>query len=296
VVLVLLVASINEQLNLGYALSFLLGGAGLAALYQTHGNLQGLRLRMASVPSTHAGDMLHVHIHVHNPHRRLGRHGLSLRADEGADIALSLDLSADEETQAVLSLPATTRGLKPLPRLTLETRYPLGLFRAWAHWRPAALALVWPAVAPDAPPLPASTEPGDTQGRAAHSPPGEHLDGLRDHRRGDPLRWVAWRKSSHTMLANGALVGRSPEPPAGSQPIWLDLERSEGLQRQALETRLSWLATWLLAAETRAQRGGPPYGLRLPGQASECGQGAKHLRHCLDRLATWEQRDGGMAA
>ena len=46
VLVVLLVASINERVNLGYALTFLLGGSALAATHQTHGNLQGLQLRL----------------------------------------------------------------------------------------------------------------------------------------------------------------------------------------------------------------------------------------------------------
>ncbi|PTT77018.1 DUF58 domain-containing protein, partial [Pelomonas sp. HMWF004] len=41
---VLLLASINEQLSLGYALTFALTGAGLASMHTTHGNLRGLQM------------------------------------------------------------------------------------------------------------------------------------------------------------------------------------------------------------------------------------------------------------
>ncbi|MBY0234095.1 MAG: DUF58 domain-containing protein, partial [Burkholderiaceae bacterium] len=40
----LLVASINDQLSLGYLLTFLLTGAGLASMHLTHANLHGLSL------------------------------------------------------------------------------------------------------------------------------------------------------------------------------------------------------------------------------------------------------------
>jgi hypothetical protein len=76
VFLVLLLASINEQVNLGYALSFLLGGAAMATLYQTHGNLHGVSLRLDSLRSVHAGQVLRVGITLGNQQRRLGRHGL----------------------------------------------------------------------------------------------------------------------------------------------------------------------------------------------------------------------------
>jgi uncharacterized protein (DUF58 family) len=80
VFLVLLLASINEQINLGYGLSFLLSGAAMAALYQTHGNLHGVRLRLGVVRSVHAGQVLRVGISLHNAHRQRGRFGLLITA------------------------------------------------------------------------------------------------------------------------------------------------------------------------------------------------------------------------
>src|SRR5574343_479468 len=54
--LVLLLASINEKLSLGYLLTFLLGGAGLASMHSTHGNLQGLKLELKAPEPVFAGD------------------------------------------------------------------------------------------------------------------------------------------------------------------------------------------------------------------------------------------------
>ncbi|OYV40442.1 MAG: hypothetical protein B7Z83_01220, partial [Thiomonas sp. 20-64-5] len=42
--MVLLVLSINYQLNLGYLLTFLLAGSAMMAMHVTHNNLRGLRL------------------------------------------------------------------------------------------------------------------------------------------------------------------------------------------------------------------------------------------------------------
>jgi len=44
--LVMLVSSINYQLNLGYVLTFLLAGSGLVSIHLTHGTLRGLTLRL----------------------------------------------------------------------------------------------------------------------------------------------------------------------------------------------------------------------------------------------------------
>jgi hypothetical protein len=56
--LVMLLAAINYQLNLGYALTFLLAGAGLVSMHLTHGNLRGLTLRTCTptVPPVFAGE------------------------------------------------------------------------------------------------------------------------------------------------------------------------------------------------------------------------------------------------
>ena len=47
--IVLLLASINYQLNLGYVLTFLLAGSGIVSMHITHGTLRGLTLHLRPV-------------------------------------------------------------------------------------------------------------------------------------------------------------------------------------------------------------------------------------------------------
>jgi hypothetical protein len=47
---VLLVASINYQLNLGYLLTFLLAGSAVVGMHVCHGTLRGLRLHLLGSP------------------------------------------------------------------------------------------------------------------------------------------------------------------------------------------------------------------------------------------------------
>lgn len=298
VVSVLLLASINEQINLGYALAFLLGGTGLAAIYQTHGNLQGISLSLGSPSSVHAGQIVQVPVTLTNQHRRLWRCALAVSAsgaEQGAaeSTVQFADLPPNQDACVLIDVPARARGHHPLPRLVIETRYPLGLFRAWSYWRPRSQVVVWPALDPHAPPLPDHASPDPELATAHHSRIGQELpEGLRDYRRGDPARWIAWKKSSLTLATGAELVSR--EPASGRAPDrWLDLEHSHGLAGLDTEQRLSRLASWLVAAEQEAAALGRPYGLKLPGQLIACGQGPAHLRHCLDTLATWP---GGAAA
>ena len=52
--LVLLVASINYQLNLGYLLTFLLAGSAVVGMHVCHGTLRGLRLHLLAPEPTFA--------------------------------------------------------------------------------------------------------------------------------------------------------------------------------------------------------------------------------------------------
>lgn len=296
VVSVLLLASINEQINLGYALAFLLGGAGLAALYQTHGNLQGISLSLGSPPSVHAGQIVQLPVTLTNQHKRLWRCALAVSASgpgpRSASTVQFADLPPGQDACLLIDVPAHQRGQQTLPRLVIETRYPLGLFRAWSYWRPRSQVLVWPALDPQAPHLPDNDSEDLTLATAHQSRSGQDLpEGLRDYRRGDPVRWIAWKKSSVTLATGAGLVTR--EPASSRAPDrWLDFDRSVGLAGLGTEQRLSRLTSWLLMAEQESAALGRAYGLKLPGKVVACGQGPAHLRRCLDTLATWPDGAG----
>lgn len=295
VFLVLLLASINEQINLGYALAFLLGGTSMAALYQTHGNLHGVSLRLLTMRSVHAGQVLRVGLTLSNEHRVLGRFGLQITAGpkapegttEGPGSPQDIELMPGSDCTVEVDVATTIRGWLTLPRITIETRYPLGLFRAWAYWRPQSKVLIWPALEAHAPELPLHHTAHDTEhSNRPRVTSNDMPEGLRDYRRGDPLRWIAWKKSSHALASGSGLISR--EPAQGSTPdLWLDFEQSPGMQGLNGEERLSRLAAWLIQAEQHASAQGPRYGLRLPGTSIACAAGNQHLRHCLDTLATW---------
>jgi hypothetical protein len=51
----LLVGSINYQLNLGYLLTFLLAGSSLVGMHLCHGTLRGLTLTLAAPDPQFAG-------------------------------------------------------------------------------------------------------------------------------------------------------------------------------------------------------------------------------------------------
>ena len=273
--LLMLVASINYQLNLGYVLTFLLAGSALVSMHLTHGTLRGLTLRLPPPQPGFAGQPALLDVLLDNP--GAARHGLRLRLADAARHGAGetwCDVPAQGQQTAQLAIVPATRGWHAVPALRLETRFPFGLFRAWTVWRPAARLLAWPQPEQPAVPLPpAPPAPGDQAPARAAS--GGELDGVRAWRRGDTLRQVAWKK----VARSGELVSRETASAAGRE-LWLDWQ---AVQVPGVEARLSRLTAWVLAAE----RQGLPHGLRLPGRELAPGQGDAHRRQLLDALALW---------
>lgn len=273
--LVMLVASINYQLNLGYLLTFMLAGSALVSMHLTHAGLRGLTLHLRAPPPSFAGEQALVEIVLDNPSRE--RHGLALsfRDETSADARPAwCDVPALGQTTVRLGIVPASRGWHALPPVTVETVFPFGLFRAWTVWRPASRLLAWPRPEQPAPPLPpAAAVRGEPRASARET--GQDLDGLRGWRRGDALRQIAWKK----VAATGQLVSRDTHS-AASRELWLDWSRTSAADT---EQRLSRLAAWVQAAE----RSGLAWGLRLPGLELPPGQGDAQRRSALDRLATY---------
>lgn len=282
VVMVLLLAAINEQINLGYALAFLLGGVGLAGMSRSHGNVRGLTLTLGPTSNCHAGQAPQLHVLLGTGIRRRDSFSLMLGAP-GQAPAWS-DAPAGQTQGLTVSLAPLPRGWHALPRLRLQSRYPLGLFTVWGYWQPAQKLLIWPALEPDAPPDPARTE-GEGEHPMPTPAPQATDEQLREWQRGDSLRQIAWKKSA-TRMASGQPPVCRESASQGSKEHWVDWDHTQGLPTEA---RLSRLATWLVRAEQGASVHGQPYGLRMPGQLKACAHGPEHLKDCLNVLATWGQ-------
>lgn len=273
--LVLLVASINYQLNLGYLLTFLLGGSAIVSTYISHGTLRGLTLVLHPVEAHHAGMPTRLRISLHNE-RAAPRYGIGLQAYQqpGGAHWVWCDVPGQGSADVELVLPGLPRGRHAVPVLTAETHFPLGIFRVWTLWRPAASVLVYPHAEASPPPLPPG-QPHSSGGGAARHVASNEFDGVRPYRRGDPLKSIVWKKAAKT----DELVSRDSLQAQHFQ-LWLDLHETHGA---TLEQRLSRLCAWVLMAEAQEL----DYGLRLPGIEFPPAQGELHRRQCLQALALY---------
>ena len=276
VLVVMLLAAINYQLNLGYVLTFLLAGAGFVSMHLTHNTLRGLTLHLKPPQPGFAGEALALEVVLTSPTRL--QHGVAVGFGDEASRARAndvfVDVPAGGQASAHLALVPPHRGLHDVPTLRAETYYPFGLFRAWTVWRPAARVLAWPAPEKPVAPLPASPA---SEGDAAERKPSDsgEFDGVRSYRRGDAMKHVVWKKAART----GELVSREASS-AVQRELWLDWQWANV---PGTEQRLSRLAAWVLSAESA----GIAHGLRLPGVEIPPASGLAQRRRSLDALALW---------
>jgi uncharacterized protein (DUF58 family) len=271
-IMVLLVASINYQLNLGYLLTFLLAGSALVGMHVCHGTLRGITMHLVAHDAIYAGSVAIIGVNIQS-RRRTVRYGIGL-AVLGSDQWVWADVPAQGSAAVHVAFKPARRGLHQLPTLTAETRFPMGTFRVWTVWRPAAQVLVYPAPEPSAPRLPPG-EPRAGGATAAHRYDSGEFDGVRAYRRGDPLKMIVWKK----VAKNDELVSRDAEQ-AQRFELWLD-QRYTGCSHP--EQQLSRLCAWVLQAD----KYGVDYGLRLAGLEIKPASGAAHKKRCLRALALY---------
>ena len=270
---ILLIGSINYALALGFALTFLLGGVGLAGMVHTARNLARIAVSTGRAEPVFAGESAQFRVYLD------GRSGYDrpaiLARHVGSGSQFVIDIPPQALGEVVLAVPAARRGWLPLGRVMLETRFPLGLFRAWSFVEPDVRCLVYPK--PERSPLPAPSAEAETGGLRSPTPGNDDFAGLRNYQPADSPRHVAWKAAarSHELLTKQFTGEAAAE-------LWLDWRLlAPGL---GVEQRLSLLAGWVLAAE----RGGVTYGLRLPGIEIAPGRGDSHSAAALQALALYE--------
>jgi len=272
---VMLLASINYNLSLGYLITFLLGGLGVVTILHGFRNLVGLAILLGKAEPVFAGGVARFNLILGNE-REQPRPALSARLRDS--LPVTVDLAAGEQASVALDLPATHRGWLRPGRVTLETRYPLGLIRAWSYVEPDMRCLVYPYPEPDPPPLPLSRG-GDGAGVRAGEGSEDFL-GLRPYRASDSPSRIAWK----SLAGEGELRVKQFSGGEDSVP-WLDWRLLPAGMGQ--EARLSRLTAWLLQARQQCLA----CGLSLPGFERPPAADEGHFLACLQALAEFGLRE-----
>lgn len=265
----LILAAINYQASLVYAVAFLLGSVFLVTILYTFRNLAGLSLEFVSSRPGFVGEDIEISVRLSRPPgARGGREGIRLGFPGGLMQWVEV---ADQEADLVrLYLQASRRGYLNPGRLLVETCYPLGLLRAWTWVDLDARALVYPRPLFGARQTPVSG--ARDEGQLVDPLGSEDFTDIRPYRPGDPVRHVLWRSYARGEELMVKRYASYLEP-----RLWLDLDGVPG----DLERRLSLLTGMALEASRRNQE----FGLRLGARTVAPGTGQAHLERVLRELA-----------
>lgn len=264
----MLLASINYTLSLGYALTFLLAGVGVTSTFHAYRNLLGIEVNGGHGTPAHVGDMVGFEFRLNEKARR-DRFAIGVINSEDTVVT---DLPASSTLHVRLTCRAIRRGPLDAGRIVIETRFPLGLVRAWSVFTPDHTVIVYPAIEREAPSPPCGGE--DHDGESSASEGSDDFAGLRGHRDTDSPRQMAWKAIART----DTLISKSFTASAGQQ---LDLRWFDLPDTLDTEARLSRLTRWVVDAAAQARE----YTLTLPDQSIGPGHDATHRDRCLTALA-----------
>lgn len=272
--LAMLVAAINYTNNLAFLLTFLLGSIALVSSLHAYANLAGMELGGLRALPVSCGEEMNVLVTLHARQRRrnnvligLGRVSRPL----SSITAVSMEEGGGREVE--VSMPTTKRGLHPLGAVFFASRFPLGLFRAWAPLIPSVNALVYPRpIAPDRLMYEGSADV-DALHSGIRAGSGGEFSGVRPYRPEDGPSRISWKASARGI---GLFTKEMSE--AVSPTVFFDWHR---IAAADYEERISRLAGLVREAE----RQGLFYGMRLPDRTIPPAGGAEHAQRCLEALA-----------
>lgn len=265
---VLLVAAINYENNIAFALVFLLVGLFIIGILHTYANLSAVKVSAVRASSGFAGDTVEFELLVSKPGNSMSRHDISLSWPDSDGVTVSLDSSSKDQVK--LNIRASRRGLLRPGRLTLETVYPLGLVRAWSYLAVDLSAIIFPK--PIASDLLTDSQGDTDEGHMLVATGADEFYGFKDYVPGDPLKHVYWKS-----YAKGQPLTTKHFASYQQTQRWLEWDNCYG----DIEHRLSQLCYWVLKLEQRHQE----YGLRIPGFELKPDTGPSHQIKALKALA-----------
>lgn len=268
--IVMLFGSINYNLSLGYILTFLLGSMGMVAILHTFRNLAHLHITPGRVEPAFAGDTTWFQLFVEN---RTAYDRYSIVLWQGGK-GTPCDVPSQSGTMVNVPVASKKRGWLAPGRITLDTRFPIGLLRAWSYVQPDMRCLVYPR--PDDGLLPLPDPSGGSGEKRIAGGGTDDFAGLRPYHASDSPRHIHWKAAAR----GGELLTKVFSGRAAAE-LWLDWNQLPA--NMDIEARLSRLTRWVLAADAEGLR----YGLRLPGLELRPDHGELHRLACLRELALY---------
>jgi uncharacterized protein (DUF58 family) len=272
---VLLLAAINYENSMAFALTFLLTAIGIVSLWQTHKNLLGLTIELIPPEPVFCGEDIALCFNIYNPNQS-SRYAVGIQYQKHFPDYSSI--APDSSVKLTLQLPTHHRGLYQTAGVTLFTRYPTGLFHAWGWLKFDCPLLVYPTPQFDQQ-LQQSLVDDQSGKSSVDMADGDDFAGLRQHQIGESLRHISWK-----ALAQGRGMLTKTFQGYASPSLWVDWK---DMSAASVEGKLSQMSALIILAYQQGRK----FGLVLPSTTIEQNDGYVHRSHCLQQLAIFHQRD-----
>ena len=270
-ILVLLAAAINFNNSLIFFFTFLMAGVGIISMHMTQQNLLNLQFSIAHVRSVFCHQQLHLPLIIEQlkEHNGGAHYSISVALDQHN--LLLTDVPADDKSLLQLSSDTHKRGLFKLPPITISSRYPLGLFRAWANIKLDCHAIVYPQQKINKT-YQANSGINFQLFKHVVDRGFDDFSGFRTYQSGDSLKHIHWKAYAREQgLLCKTFSG------SNNHEYWLNYNELSG----DVESRLSQLCYLIVNAEKNGDR----YGLILSAQSIKISSGQRHQQQCLTALA-----------
>ena len=265
VTLLMLIASLNFNNNLGLMMTFLLFGIAQVALYKVFFNLKGLIIDHVTVKPVFVGETVKFILHLKSNETK---YDICVHQESYKEILP--ELAIDSLETLAYQKPSLERGWLKIEKIKISSSYPFGLFYAWIWSNLDCKCLVYPAIENSPPPLPTNI---NSEGETFEIKHGEEFHGLKPFQSGDSMRLIAWKKTAQ----RDELISREFQQLHG-QKLVLDYSQ---IHLANVEEKLSRLTAWCLMAYQQHI----DYCLRLPKFDSGFSCTPTHHLKCLKALA-----------
>lgn len=268
----LLVGSINHNNNLGYLLTFFLGGMFLVSSLFTYRNLTGVNVLGHDAQQVFAGQLCRIVVKMEAG--LSSKYGINAALDP--DHAQYFDIDDGDRTTVTLSYPAGERGILNIRFIDLSTNFPFGLIKLNMRQPVKLKCLVYPRPVPVQ--LQKEGSNGSESGEFRQEKKGiGDFTGLDQYFPGDSLKRIHWKG-----LAGGRGIHTKRFEENETSRTIFSLQELPG---NDIELKLSQLTYMVLTASAKDME----YGVRLGDFLIAPDRGSAHKNDCLKELALYKQ-------
>jgi uncharacterized protein (DUF58 family) len=273
IIFTLFLISLSYGHSLAFTTTFVFISLVMTSAHFTNYNLTGVKVIAFYVPeNVQEGVNSHFRVSLRNTSNKT-RFDIQIGIGKKF-ISEPITLPKGETGQINIEVKDLTRGEYLLPRLTISSSFPFGLFYAWKYWYEDNIVTVFPALSEIKPSLPLPHPIPNQRGsyRGPEEVGAEEFSGHQSYQEGMPLRAIDWKAYAR---GKGILLKKFVD----ESDVFFLFKKDDLLGSE--EERISQLASLIDMASAM----GLTYALVLDQEKPTFSNGQSFKLGCLKRLA-----------